>query len=799
MKRCGRRVWFGLAVLGCALLAGAASAADEPPLTIVENGASQAVIVVDPDAAAIERQAAEDLAKYIELMTGARLALADQPAAIQQALAGAAPALVIGEAALKADPSLKQVLAKAAKPRPVLNADAIALRRRGNRVLLAGTNAHSHYYAVSELLHRWGCRWYLPTEFGECIPEHRNLRIGLTDFAHGSPFEVRRYWISWVGDTTGAAEFKLRNFFNEVVVPSGHCLAQYTKELVPPGKSVFHVPITPDTTADHVAAQIEKTFGEGKHVMLGIEDGVYQSDDPLDKELISLQFDKYFMTQSVTDAFMIFYNKVAQRVMKKHPNSPAKIGFLIYANLTMPPVREVTAAPPLVGYLAPIDIDPIHHMDDPRSKPRREYKEMLYQWAKVMQGRLVIYDYDQGMLVWRDIPAPSHQMLRHDVHHYRKAGILGVDTESRNAIGTIFTNLFFRGQLLWNPEADVDALLDEFYPKFYGPAAEPMRGYWSAIYKAWEDTIVTEHEYFLAPAVYTPELVAELGQRLQEAEAAMSDLRNKANPSRNEQLYLQRMQFTRLSYTILSNYMAMVHAAATEVDYAPAVAAGQRGLVAREALTEMNGTFTTYKRIGENGPAWWPGEVQTYQELLALTDGSKGKLLAKLPLEWAFRRDSQNVGLKENWATAEVDLDWYNQRSDKGSLASRVENPGHWEMLRSDRYIQAQGVISPEGDILGGYGWYRTEVELSPPQAQQKLRLMFPGLFNECWLYVNGQEVAHRPQHVLWWMNDYRFFWDVDLAGKLKPGKNTIALRFHNPHHMGGMFRRPFLYVPAAP
>ena len=41
--------------------------------------------------------------------------------------------------------------------------------------------------------------------------------------------------------------------------------------------------------------------------------------------------------------------------------------------------------------------------------------------------------------------------------HYAKAGILGVNTESRNAIGTTFLNLYFRGQLMWHPDADVDA------------------------------------------------------------------------------------------------------------------------------------------------------------------------------------------------------------------------------------------------------------------------------------------------------------------------------------------------------
>ena len=74
---------------------------------------------------------------------------------------------------------------------------------------------------------------------------------------------------------------------------------------------------------------------------------------------------------------------------------------------------------------------------------------------------------------------------------------------------------------------------------------------------------------------------------------------------------------------------------------------------------------------------------------------------------------------------------------------------------------------------------------------------MFPGLFNECWLYVNGQLFCHRTIPEPWWKNDYKFEWDVDLAGKLKEGRNTFALRGSNPHHFGGIFRRPFLYRAA--
>jgi len=65
---------------------------------------------------------------------------------------------------------------------------------------------------------------------------------------------------------------------------------------------------------------------------------------------------------------------------------------------------------------------------------------------------------------------------------------------------------------------------------------------------------------------------------------------------------------------------------------------------------------------------------------------------------------------------------------------------------------------------------------------------------SEAWLYVKGRLVAHRPQNHLWWHNSYKLDWDVDLAGHLRPGQSDLALRVHNTHHNGGLFRRPFLY-----
>jgi len=219
-------------------------------------------------------------------------------------------------------------------------------------------------------------------------------------------------------------------------------------------------------------------------------------------------------------------------------------------------------------------------------------------------------------------------------------------------------------------------------------------------------------------------------------------------------------------------------------------------VAAREQLTAMNGIFTTYKKIGERGPAWWPGEVDQYRNLAQVAGGSNGTLVVKLPLEWAFRRDPQDVAVKEGWAGQPADLTHWKEKGQEYTLDTRKDYPpAEWEMVRTDLYLQAQGIRHPDRQSYTGHGMYQTAIKLTPAQVQGKVHLLFPGLFNECWLYVNGAAVGHRKlAGPLWWLNDYRFEWDVDLTGKLKPGENLIALRIDNPHHFGGMFRRPFLY-----
>ena len=666
------------------------------PLAIVANRAPKAAIVVAVDASGWEAKAAADLRSYIKEMSGAELPLLHQ-------VPRSGAAILVGRAALSAEPMLAARLERVAKKNPLVQADAIAVLRRGSRLYVAGTNDESHYFAVSWLLQQWGCRWYLPTAFGEVVPEHEDLTVGALDHAYAPPFELRYYWLAWNADETGADAFQHRNFMsNARTAGPGQVLDTYTSDITPPGGSHFDVPFSALATAQHVASKIGADYAAGRNISLAIADGTYSS--PEDRSLVT-EFDPYMLRPSFTDAMLTFYNNVADLLRRKYPDSKAKLGGLAYSNVTLPPRLVKHLAPNFVMWMAPIDIDPNHAMDDPRSAPRQAYRAMLQQWARVTQGRLAIYDYDQSMLVWRDLPNPSHHVFARDVKEYRRLGLLGFGTESRGASATIFLNLFFRGQLMWNPDADTGRMLAEFYPAFYGPVAGPMAHYWTELFQAWAATEVTEHEYLVVPAIYTPALVQALRLHLEEAEAMLRQLRG--TMGRNESLYAQRMEFTRLSFDIIAYYVAMTTAAARDVDFGTAVRAGEAALAARLGLAQMNPTFTTrvvgvVPETSQTGAAWFPGEVEQMRALAGLTDGTRGTLVTRLPLEWSFAVEKP---LPENWTYSDPE----------GAEAGRNLSPpaGEWRTVRTDVYLQGQGVQAVGGQGALGHYWYRSSVELA--------------------------------------------------------------------------------------
>ena len=81
-------------------------------------------------------------------------------------------------------------------------------------------------------------------------------------------------------------------------------------------------------------------------------------------------------------------------------------------------------------------------------------------------------------------------------------------------------------KLCWNADLNVDALLEDYFEKFYGPAAAPMRDYFMAMERSmqrWNGCVsyglqgVTGLKV-IGPKVFTPEVMARMRASLERAE-----------------------------------------------------------------------------------------------------------------------------------------------------------------------------------------------------------------------------------------------------------------------------------------
>jgi hypothetical protein len=136
-----KRVVF-LATLGLfTAMPAAAGESNETELVIASGRQSNAKIIVSSSAGEWEQRAAEDLAHYIERMTGAQLPIVSERRAIDAALQTDAPLLIIGQEAHRAQQHLQDALDRVHDGRETQHCAQSRTQRHGKK---AGADEHRH-------------------------------------------------------------------------------------------------------------------------------------------------------------------------------------------------------------------------------------------------------------------------------------------------------------------------------------------------------------------------------------------------------------------------------------------------------------------------------------------------------------------------------------------------------------------------------------------------------------------------------------------------------------------------------
>jgi hypothetical protein len=242
--------------------------------------------------------------------------------------------------------------------------------------------------------------------------------------------------------------------------------------------------------------------------------------DPPEGRPIRLQYDdasgarierRYFDYVSLTDRMAWFYNRIAERVTKAYPD--ALLVADAYSVYSAPPVREKLHSNIVIRFV------PMTYLSD---EGRRQ---ALRDWDAWSQAAAKIYfrpNFLNGARREGTLLVFAHKMAE-DLGYLAQNGLVGTDFDScLHNWSTHGLNYYLLAKLLWNPESDVDLLIDDYCQTGFGPAAGPVRDYFVQVERL-TDRIAAGTEPGSLREVdvtvpFTPEIVGELRGLLDRAE-----------------------------------------------------------------------------------------------------------------------------------------------------------------------------------------------------------------------------------------------------------------------------------------
>jgi len=571
---------------------------------------------------------------------------------------------------------------------------------RPDGVRLAGLSPQGTLFAAYELLEQLGVRWCMPGPLGTVAPPQktlslrfqetvqcpafshrllqaiamdttwtRRLRAGGTSYGgHGLPFKADpKQQPDLFCQENGRPTWQLRVSHPEVLSRTGEAMLAFFRK----NPSARYISISPDD-------------GDG----LGA--------DPWDAGDV----DPYTGEVSVTDRYIRFFNLALEQVHREFPD--AGIAFYAYGRCMRVPVREKPNRR-ILPVFVPIDMCRLHGVDNPICPERRAVMQIIQDWQKL--GCEVAYRGYFFNLADQGLPFSMMRQIRAELPYFKKAGIIGCRVECMPIWGCHAPSLYLALKLMWNPEADSAAIMDDWFAAFYGPAAPPVKAYFEILEDAFYKADYHTGNVFDFPHILTPPVMAALEARVQEAE--------KLAPAGSD--YGGRVAILRFTQDYGRVNLEMM-AALNAFDFAGAKKAYDRAADMVETSKKHDPVLIS-RQPGRYLKRFWYGTVQT---AFTYTTGGN-ELAARLPDEWLFLKDADARGVESGWFRPETDTaDWKPIKT--------------YSLSWSD-----QGLRYYKGDA-----WYRTTVEVPVRLRGRAINLWLGGVDDTPSAWLNGKELPLR-------------------------------------------------------
>jgi uncharacterized protein DUF4838 len=478
-------------IAGTSLLAlwlALASAPLQAAFPIAKEGVAGCSIVLQSGATEPEQMAAGELAGALNQITGGEFKIVKDDAT------PAGPAIIIGPGSL------------AAKYFPetdfkMLGAEELVMRSKGEKLLLAGGRPRGTVYAIDRFLQeQCGVRWWTP--WASNFPPQRTLQLTNLELRENPAFEYRApFWF-----TGFEPHWKVHNgandAFSEIPKSLGGCIkykghAHTFYRLVPPAQYFGPHPewfslINGKRTTER--AQLCLSNPELRDFVVGrVKEWLRESPEA---EIVSVtQNDWAGWCQcpdckaldeaegSHSGTMLAFVNYVAEKIEPDFPR--VAIDTFAYQYTRKPP-KTLRAKENVIVRLCSIECnfrEPLNHPSN------AAFLEDLKAWSKIC-SRLYVWDYTTDFNNYVH-PHPNWFTLGPNLRLFQKYGVKGVFEQGAYAgYGAEMAELraWVLAQLLWNPQRDDRALIQEFLAGYYGKnAAGPISQYLDLMYAASKD------------------------------------------------------------------------------------------------------------------------------------------------------------------------------------------------------------------------------------------------------------------------------------------------------------------------
>lgn len=508
-----------IALLGLLLLGSREFA--QGSFVIADGGKSRCVIVQAAIASQPEIHAAQELAQSLSQITGGTFEVQKGNAEVPK------HTIIVGPGAMASKYFPEIDLSK-------FGPDEYVMRIKGGRLLLAGGRPRGTVYAVDRFLQeQCGVRWWTP--WATNIPQRSSLKVANLDVRSKPAFEYRAPYVfpgfepQWKAHNGANGESHLiPSELGGCITYKGFCHTFYP--LIPPDKYFAAHPEWYSLVKGkrtHEGAQLCLSNPQLRDFM--VERAKQWLREAPDANIISItQNDNAGWCEcpdckALDDAegshagtMLAFVNYVAGKLEPEFPN--VAVDTFAYQYTRKPP-KTIKPRHNVMVRLCSIECDFREPFDHPSNAA---FLADLQGWSKICP-HLYVWDYVTDFSNYL-IPHPDWFTMGPNLRVLEKYGVRGVFEEGAYAgQGAEMAELraWVLAQLLWNPQQNDWALINEFLEGYYGAAAAPIRQYLELMQEQSKDFYLRCYERKSPPYLrFAPLAAAEL--LWQKAEAAVA-------------------------------------------------------------------------------------------------------------------------------------------------------------------------------------------------------------------------------------------------------------------------------------